>query len=367
MATLSKVVDGNILYDTFEYGISPNWSIMTDLPERVAAQYIGGARLRHGETRVSMLISPPVGDFVFQAKLLHQPKSLADVGGVLIQSDSDNRVECQTYFNGIAGPDQYYERIKVVRRDDRYSIYAAKSDYWEPIGATEIPDCHQIGFFLDGPVSEQSEDLIIESVAMFKANYVTFIDVPHNQVIRIRDKDGNVIAEKQSNATQNTNKTLIDLSQKMMPFLGASIEIMDEGSITTKVDDVDIYGGDVFVVNYDVMLMIDGKEVNTIEEQDIGTVDIGGTELALTLVNKDRVEMSGRKLRVVKYSEMFRGEKLAEVALVSNGVTGEFKDYADIPTLLPNESADFRLKVTRDKSSDAPFFVNKYKFKIILE
>lgn len=368
MATLSRVVDGGILNEKFEYGVTPIWSITTDLPERVVAGLEGGIVLRHGNSRVSMLTNAPIGDFIFQARISHQPQSLADIGGIMIQADVDSRIECQTYYNGLLGPNQYFEYMKIIRVGDRYSIYASiDGGLWEPMGATLLPDSHQIGFFLDGPESEQADTFLVKELSMYKSSVISFIDLPRGVDITLKDSGGTTLMDvNTSDMPLDQNKILFDVSKMVLPIENATITVSDNGSIVAQYNNVDVNGGDVFDFTYSIIVLLNDEQINTGQEQDMGYVNSGGQEFKMTIINKEDTIMIGKRLSIVEYSDYFRGSAFADMALATE-VDPTFEKYVDIPNLLPDERIDVLVKIKRDASSEAPFFIDKYKFKIILE
>ena len=374
MASLTRVINGGILHESFDYGVTPIWSIVANDTGRVLENDLGGIILLHGDGDVSMHTNAPIGDFIFQARIEHEPTSLADIGGLFIQADADSRIECQTYYNGLLGTDQYFEYIKVIRVGDRYSIYASMDgDVWNPMGAALLPDSHQIGFFLRGPEGTGSKNLRVKEVMMYKSNAFVITDVPIGTQIIVKDNEGNTIIERDTVSMGTTESKLIfDLSQTALPIYGASISVIDNGSVIADIINVDIYGGDVYDFTPNVQVLINNVIVDQKTEHYLGNIGGDGQESTLSIINKEDIILTGKKLKVIGYSDYYRGGKFATLALWDQSKAEdyelyEFLDSIELPNMLPEQRVEVIVRIERDASAEAPFFINRYKFRIVLE
>lgn len=365
MAILRKVNLGQIYSEDFS-SIEFIWDINNkDMIEKL----VNGVSIKHGPERTHMIMNAPTGDYVLQANINHSPTSLSDVGGVLVLADKHNYIECQTYYNYIEGKEQYYDYIKVIRENDRLTFrgYRSKDDKWEMIGGATLIDATKIGFFLDGNESPTSIPFEIKSVEIYRSNMVTFMTVPNNNKIIIYNNLGDKYYE--SEYIKDEKYHYISVDKDVLPLKGYRIEtVSNEGTITGEINNIDIYGGDMYSCLLSFKYFLDGNEIDENQIQDIGRVDVFGKEHELTIISKEASTLKNIKIKVVAYSENTRGEQFAYVSLrKDDGSYTEFSKEIIVESVTPNQRIELKVFVDRDKNNNGPFYSKYYKFKIIVE
>jgi len=372
MATLAKSATGLLLCDNMDF-INSYWTITPATGDRAVVSARNDVELEHGDQRVSMLISAPTGDYVFQSEIEHKPSSLADQGGILIYADSINQIELQSYFSGTAGDNQYYKSVKVIKEGDRFEFHATKDNIiWEIVGKSLLNDAHLVGFFLDGPISQTSNRFTIKSSAFYRSNFVCFVGIPSSYTIKIYDDEMvEKISIKAANyiAENSNGNILVDLSKVLMPINNALIRIMD-GDILVHEKQVDSFcGGDTYNFTYDIQVLLNDKAIYEIDDLNLGFIGSGGQINKLTILNKDNSPLIGKRIKVVAFSDYYRGGQFAKIAFVDiNGIElSSYESEQILPEIQAGGRVDLGLKIERDASTEAPFFNKEYRFKILIE
>jgi len=365
MAVLTKVVSGNLYVEPFDM-LNHLWEITPNINTRVTVAD-GKVTMKHGSERVAMLLATPSEDFVFQAKIYHEPRSLSDIGGLMVMADNDNAIECQTYFNGALNLNQFYSYVKVIRESDNYTFYGSKDGLrWEVIGSSNLPDAHKIGFFLDGPENASSRNFIIEEVSVYRANFISFMNIPFGTKIQILNNVRVIMIEK--TLDNYDGKTIIDLTDIPCPIANGQIRLYDSSGVLGLSMDVDVAGGDIFDYAVNLVIQINDEDVDPTVPVSLGNVGVSGNEYVITIINRDPQIVRNKRIMVAEYSSYRRGPSFVKVAIENDaGSPGVYGPWMSLPVLLPGSLCRVWMKIERDVSNEAPFYAREYMYKIIIE
>lgn len=375
MPNINKVTSGNVYSDNFST-LNLLWDIHSD-PSRVSLT-ADGAVLSHGDNIITMTMPAPMSDYVFQAEISHNPVILSDIGGIIVQSVTNENIECQTYYdyynNAIS-----YKYIKVVCYQETYTFYVSiDGKKWDLIGNSKLPNANRIGFMLQGSKQPNSSDFIAKHLEVYKSTVVTFITSEtftgcHSVVIT--DQMGDKLYEANSAAVikNEFGKVYINMVDALMPLNNVNIVLSDkEGNAILSQDRVDICGGDVFDIhsNYAIYVqqdLINEVELNTNKLFDFGQLRETENIFYMRIENKDSETMNGKLLKIEPYSTEYRGADLVQIAVLNNDKTyGVFGNYIDLPDIMGMDSFNFVVKITKDIIDTGVFYADSYKFKLTL-
>lgn len=365
MATLSKAISGFILEDKFD---SSNllWDISPNDYSRVVYES-GFVGLEHGEERLIMSIPTPSKDYVMQAYIYHFPKSLSDIGGIVVLSNTGNQIEYQNFFNGTIDS-SIYRYIKVVVEKEVYNFYASEDGKtWIDVGNSQMTDGNRIGFFIDGILTVKSEKFVILEAEFYKSNFITINNIPKNGSIKIYNNSGiNILEDNDFNVKIEDNKAIVDFTKAVLPMRNYSISVFSpDGTLFSSLKDIDINGGDVYECNYDIEISIagEGTIINSDNIFDLGRVHGGDTVIPLIITNKEKTTLNDLKMSIITV-DYYRGGEFVKLSLDGSD---EYNNSIKISNLPPNTGINVNVKIERDLSQFTPAISDSYRFKIVIE
>ncbi|URZ09244.1 hypothetical protein [Clostridium felsineum] len=378
MAVINKTVSGFIYEEDFGQ-VNLLWDVHPNANRIQFSNYSVG--LLHGDERVMMTIPTPSDDFVFQATIEHPTTTLSDVGGIVVLSTTDDQIECQSYYDAFSTLPQNYSYIKVVKETKKevnngiineiqiFNFYASQNGTtWYLVGSSELPNANRIGFFLDGPNTLWSNNFVIKNVAIYKSNIVTFNSLPSAFAISIKDSKKVEYATNLQTSKDESN-FYIDLTNAVLPLRNVTLCVYDkDGNTLVEADNLELYGGDMFDCETKVSFFINNNQVDPLSIVDIGRLTSSDNEYTITIVNDETTTMTGKKLKVVMYSNYYRGGKFASIAIKNTDTKSMvFGEEITLPDILPHDGVDIVIKVIKDTDNAGPYFSNQYRFKILFQ
>jgi hypothetical protein len=363
MATLSKIANGFLFEDTFnEHNLL--WQLSPNDGSRVVYEgdYMG---LKHGDLKLSVSIpTPQKNSYIMQAHIYHHSSTISDVSGIVILSNSGNQIEYQNYFNE-EETSSVYQYVKVCAESDVYTFYASVDGVtWILVGNSHMYDANRIGFFIDGVQEDISDFLRVKDVEFYKSNILTIGNTPAGATASILNTDGQDVIVGKNCVSNSNGKTFIDLTTVVLPVRNATIVLKDEtGAELSRMTSVDIYGGDIFEHEYNVVFSIADKEVTNSNVFDLGNVSGLETIIPMTVTNKEINVLTGIVMTISAVSYYKGGDN---VTIAANG-SDFYSKSITLPDLEPNEPFGLNIKINRDFSEYNTVATDSYRFKIILQ
>lgn len=358
MPTIEKLQSGFIYKEDFSQE-NVMWQFFPNDESRYS-RVSNSLILKQGVGRVIALTKAPDDDFTFQCKVTHQPLSTNSFAGVVLLRDNDDWVECQLYRDADAAVQVFYSYIKIVKIGVNYYFYASKDNVnWITAGAMAYDDCHLIGFYFDS--DDPVETVKIENVVFYKSPVISVTGINVGDTVQIKDSSNTVLVSKVAALT-----TLdIDLTQKAMPMNNCKIVHISPGG-TTQTGLLNINGGDVYGVKYNIKLKVNGIVVNPNTMFDLGKI-YTGTDNLLTLENLDpNYSIYNLKLSIEQYSPFDYGFQNVDMMPAIHDADAVYAKEIVIDKL-SDTPIDILMRINRETDIAALFKTSGFKYKIIIE
>lgn len=365
---LEKVSNGLIFVDLFnEHNLL--WTI-TPLDNSRYEYTNDGVILKHGEGRVLMTIPSPYDytEYAIEIEYSHVPKAAYDVSGVAILSTTDDSIEFQNYFNYSV---EEYKYLRIICKVEVYYFYASIDGIkWIELGNSRLPNANRIGLFLDGN-SEEHQNLLVKSMKVYSSPYASISGInASGDIIRIEDKDGNLIENVQAEGNGNVLK--IDLKQANNP-IECRVVVIDStiNTILYQSDLITIDCGDKYEETSDVIFYFNSIELNREDVYDIGILSSSDNYMLFSIFNNsDTNTLDDKLISISQYAAYSYGHEKVKIAFYEEGKNYNELDYHDelnIKRINPKETIKFILKIQRSKTDGIPVGDDTYKFKVNLE
>lgn len=362
MPILSKSKSGMLLYEDFTH----NSLIWNPSPNDYTNIEFGdfGLLVKASKDYKMFTIQEPIGDYSFICKLNHVPKTKKDIAGVVLISNAQDYIECQScvmdgpstitnsnwtqevienYVEQVIGnyvqyeiegestevdpvppepipPEQgegtfvdiVYPYIKVEKSVNTYTFYASKNGTaWEEVGNAS-GNMSRIGFFLYG---ESTTDLNVKYAAIYDNNFVTIEGVNSKDQVEVYDGETRICSKTDGNVMAGKNRIVIDTTNLLMPLMNGTIKLIHEDGSMDSLQANQMVGGDIYSLFMNVGLFIENKEVFPDQLFDIGTFYTHDQTVKLDIYNREEKELTNIKVKVSAYSVYYGGEENVLISL----------------------------------------------------
>lgn len=354
MAELEKVASGIIYNEDFSNGLSLLWDYSHDDITNRVVQNSDSISISPNNKRFELFIKTPSKDgYVYQTKVEYKPSDTSERAGLIFRSITENYafVEINDEL------DEKYEFIKADFSDgSTLSVKAFNGTDWVNVGNTTLADSNSIGMYMDK--TSKKDNFKIFNCNIYKDNFIYINALDKSYIIKIFDKNGKDLSSDFYIRKMN-NRAVIDGTNSIFPIDELRIDIIDSVSkeIITSKHIHDVFGGDVFTLNNDISVLLDGTVLNT-SVYDLGEVD---TENVYTLTIKNNELYKINKNIKIKCENSFNGGDVP--VFISRSVNKDFQKELTVD-FNPLDSKDFYIKVVNDGKITS--IEDKYKFKIFI-
>lgn len=319
--------------------------------------------LKYGEGKVMALTKAPADNFVMQCKVKHRPLSANSSAGVILLKDTDDLVECESYWDIDAPKQVFYNYIKVVKVDLNYYFYSSiNGSDWIVVGAVAYADCNLIGFFFT--TDKADEEFAIEELVFYSSPMVTVSNTRTDiHVVEIL-KDYSVIKRQ----LVHEGDVEIDLTQMLLPLENVSLRLVTASlGIVQSIDLDSLSGGDQYGIYHNITLKLNGEVIDHNLPFDLGRL-FGGTEVILTIENLEvDFTIMDLKVSIQRYSPYDIGHENVEILLEDHLEGAPYTKELVIPALRPTDPVNILMKVDRQSDVTTLFKARGFKYKIIIE
>ena len=310
----------------------------------------------------------PDDPYCLTVQLEHNPVNKNDIGGVIVLSKTDDYVECQTYladapssiqnhannikldlddiyvrysFDGqdesgeesdssfsdddegyVGYVDTIYKFIRMLKYNNgMYQFYASSDgEDWIEVGSHtffEKQNKNSIGIFLYGTNDHQilkNGKFVVNEFSLFKNPYIIINGINFLYDFEIIDNFDNKVILRSDNPNalinRNVNKIEINTNNLKLPIYNGKLRVYSKLSYEVTIAEYDLgdctIGGDVFNINYDIKLFIDGEEVDKATIYDLGTLFINSFRKDIVIYNNEDIDIDNIKVSIIPYSEYYR-------------------------------------------------------------
>jgi hypothetical protein len=279
--------------------------------------------------------------------------------------------------------DTLYKYIKFTKTKYKYVFYASNdAKTWIEIGNVKFTDSGVIGFFIYGTEDEEilnNSHCFFKSLAIYNNRYIKIHKVNRNLDMEIYDEDGTILLRTDNSTftrifSRSDNECIINTMAMPMPIKNPTLKIYEKGNYEKLIGTYSlgeyIYGGDEFILERDIKLFIENKEINSFDLHDLGTFYNGSHYIKLDIYNNDEYTFNDVKIKVLKYSEYYTGEEPIKIALFDENKNKKDLVYTKeliIDSIAPTEGQSIILKLTEKPIQNLYSVANDYRFKIFIE
>lgn len=427
MPRLNKTESGLLLYEDFKQSSL----IWTPSPNNYKDIEFGenGLKIRHSDVYKTITLEEPKGNFSFMCKINHKPIDADDIGGVIIISNDTFYTECQSYVatqpshitntpqtqdqiidflnqfldkyveysieddysvendndtysnlselnadNKLKSTkfiDTMYPYIKFTKINDRYTFWASVDCIdWIEVGNTNLPDSNRFGFFLYSFNKDiNNSSFYVEYAVLYNNNYVIIDNIKENQDIELRDENGILICDMNSNIVlRKNNQIFIDTTLLKMPFENIRFIILQNKHIIYEYKISQLIGGDKYSYWHNIKVYIDNQELNQENLFDLGTFYHHDQTIRIDIYNQEEYEIQNLKVSITSYSPYYNGNETIGISLYDeNEENYFFSDAVIIPNIQPTEGKSVLIKLTDKIIQNFYKKPGTYRFKINIE
>lgn len=348
---LYRVESGLIRIDDFN-NLGSDWITTPSGYVSVSSNML---RLKHSANSDTMaLINKPSGDIAIQAIADYFPTVSGDTGGLIVYENGTDSIEFLERYDSASNVDN--KEWMAVSNGDQWDFYTKTDDGFSFIDSDSIT-ANKIGFVLKSGASAEYIDLNVSRMIITKKTSIVLAGLEYGMTAILKDVNGNEV----NRASVELNMTGVELPLPDLEYAGI-IEIQKDGESLQSLSGI-YYGGDIYALGSDIVVMWDGQELSSTSSTNIGSMENGVREIMLTVRNDSAIDVSNIMISISQYDDEF-GYSWADIAPDVNGAPGTYSDQIQIPSLSVGGQYFMWLKVT--KGSDH-FGIGQLKFNIHIE
>jgi hypothetical protein len=334
--TLYEVSSGLIFIDDFT-SLDSRW-IASPVGSYSLTDRPGFFRMKHHLTQDTLLLaSIPENVIAFEVHADYTPTVDGDQGGVVIWNTSEEKIE---FLEKIDAERTTSQKNWMVLKDGTDLRFFSDEGNGYDFVDSDVMEATRFGVVLKRGTSTSFTDLDVDKVIVTRGNLLTVTNLVQGQKVQLLDSLGNVIVE-----TPVIEGSAIQLRLPKLQIEG-TLQILDSSDVL--IDDIGgtFYGGDVYSIGTDIEIRKGTTELSKTEQTDLGDMIAGVLETQLNVYNPSIVSALNVNLAIAQYSSKF-GWEWADIAPDVGGVAGAYGEMITIPELLPGQSIDFWIKVTK--------------------
>lgn len=301
-------------------------------------------------------------------------------------SFSDDTDEEEEYIGYV---DTIYKFIRMIKYNNGMYQFFASSDGedWIEVGSYTFFQKHaknSIGIFLYGAKDREilrNGKFVINEFDIYKSPYITINGINMLYDFEIIDNLDNKVVLRSDNPNalinRNVNKVEINTNNVKLPIYNGKLRVYSKLSYDVTIAEYELgectVGGDIFNINYDIKLFIDGEEVEKATVYDLGTLFIDSFKKNIVIYNNEDIDLDNIKVSIIPYSEYYNGEESVCLSLYKGNLMDtqplhyEYKDYIIIDRLEAHTGTEVVIKLSEIPKKEFYSVANKYRFKILIE
>lgn len=318
---ISKVANGLILNDDFNNSYNPEWDIVPNDIDRVLFNEDSISLLPKKDSPIEMLIPAPGGKFVMQTELSYSPSEISDTAGIIIKSVTGCSVEAEfSYEESI--PNEY-KFIKITHTENYIVNLRSSKDgnSWDDLGNSKLYDGNYLGYYINGTISK----LHLKNCLICKDKFIVIQGIKGADTVELLDSTGSDIIKKYNlDFIINGDKFLVDVEKLLWPIENITLCINTNNGNTSSHDLGNLYGGDVFSFDPELVFSVDGKDDN-LNSIELGEVSSSEKNYTLKVLNNSLDYKIG-KLVIEPTSAYDRGYHMAYIHSLDSNFNEKSKE-----------------------------------------
>lgn len=330
---LYKLKSGLIFEDTFN-SINSKWTI-TPIGNYSIVDRPGYLRLTHNalSDTLALLDIPNKESVSLEIIADYNPDSVEDSGGLVVWKSKGEKVEFVEKYS--ASSQLNVSSWLCNKTGNNFDFYQSYGSGYSFVDSAQLENASKFGAVLkqgDGELKPLDMAMVVVTEGMT----LTVADITPGQYLKITPVDGDVITSSPSTGTY---------AEVLLPALsleGRLAVMNSDGTVFCELSGV-FYGGDIYSVGTELEVRLNGNELSTTEQTDIGLMVGGQLTVTMEVYNPASVSVNGVKISISQYQNAF-GWTWCDIS-TDGGET--WSDLASIGSLSPQASSQFLLKVTK--------------------
>lgn len=295
---------------------------------------------------------PQEEELLFQVQADYTPTMLGDAGGIVIWKNALEKVEFLESEDGTQVGE--YSTWRAIKRQNLWTFFAERGGAWELFDSTICIDPTMAGVMLKGIERTGYVPLNLKRAILCKGTSVSVGNLDALSKLILLDNIGNVVSEQI--VPEGYSGVTVELPA--IPFTGKfNLYIKNQEGIyvlaAQQEEIATMYGGDVFLKGTDLKIIWNGKQLSEITPTHLGALKHNVIEQKMIVLN-DNIDSVAENvtISVAIYLEEY-GWEWCDIALDINGQPDVYQDKTVlIGSLLPDQSKDFWIKVTRPETTN---------------